>query len=76
MTNDIAYRAWQHREGTGSAFCRKYAVTRLVYYEPFEDMSLAIRREKRIKTWPRRWKINLIETLNPTWADLYETLNN
>jgi putative endonuclease len=75
VTNDIASRTWQHREGHGSTFCRRYGVTRLVWYEPFEDMGLAIRREKRIKTWPRRWKINLIEAQNPTWADLYETLN-
>jgi putative endonuclease len=75
VTNEIAFRTWQHREGHGSTFCRRYGVTRLVWYEPFEDMGLAIRREKRIKTWPRRWKINLIEAQNPTWADLYETLN-
>ena len=75
VTNDIAFRAWQHREGTGSAFCRKYGVRRLVHYEVFEDISNAIRREKRIKTWPRAWKINLIEQSNPNWDDLYETLN-
>jgi putative endonuclease len=75
VTNDIAFRAWQHREGTGSAFCRRYGVTRLVHYEPFDDISNAIHREKRIKTWPRKWKIKLIEQGNPQWHDLYETLN-
>ena len=68
VTNDIAHRAWQHREGTGSAFCRKYGVNRLVYSEPFDDISNAIHREKRIKKWPRRWKINLIEGVNPKWT--------
>ena len=75
VTNDITFRAWQHREGQGSAFCKRYGVTRLVHYEVFEDVGNAIHREKRIKTWPRRWKVNLIERTNPRWDDLYETLN-
>ena len=75
VTNDIAFRAWQHRQGHGSRFCKRYGVTRLVHYEIFDDISNAIHREKRIKTWPRRWKINLIEQANPQWNDLYETLN-
>jgi putative endonuclease len=75
VTNDLAFRVWQHLEGDGSAFCRKYGVHRLVRYEVFEDISNAIHREKRIKTWPRQWKINLIEAGNPRWDDLYETLN-
>jgi putative endonuclease len=75
VTNDIAFRAWQHKTGQGSAFCRRYGVTRLVHYEVFEDIGNAIRREKRIKAWPRRWKINPIEQSNPRWDDLYETLN-
>jgi putative endonuclease len=75
VTADLAFRVCQHREGVGSAFCRKYAVHRLMHYEPFEDIQNAIRREKRIKTWPRKWKITLIERSNPTWTDLYETLN-
>jgi len=76
VTNDLAFRVWQHREGQGSAFCRRYGVRRLVHYEIFEDIQNAIHREKRIKTWPRRWKINLIEDGNPRWDDLYETLNS
>jgi putative endonuclease len=75
VTNDIAFRAWQHREGTGSAFCKRYGVKTLVHYEVFEDITNAIHREKRIKTWPRRWKIKLIEETNPRWDDLYEALN-
>ncbi len=75
VTNDIALRAWQHREGTGSSFCKRYGVVRLVHYEVFDGIANAIHREKRIKTWPRQWKINLIERTNPRWDDLYETLN-
>jgi len=49
VTNDIARRVFEHREGVGSAFCRKYGVHRLVHYEVFEDISNAIHREKRLK---------------------------
>ena len=75
VTNNLAYRAWQHREGHGSSFCRKYDVHRLVHYEVFEDIQNAIQREKRLKKWNRRWKVELIEATNPRWDDLYETLN-
>lgn len=75
VTNDIARRVFEHREGIGSQFCRKYRVHRLVRIEIFEDISNAIRREKRLKKWLRRWKVALIESENPTWDDLYETLN-
>ena len=75
VTNSLSRRVFEHREGVGSAFCRKYGVRRLVHYEVFEDIQNAIHREKRIKKWNRRWKINLIEAGNPCWDDLYETLN-
>ena len=71
----ISRRVWEHKEGLGSLFCRKYGVHRLVYYEEFDDITFAIHREKRLKHYPRQWKINLIEGMNPTWADLYETWN-
>lgn len=54
VTNDIARRAYEYREGVGSSFCRKYRVHRLVRIEIFEDISNAIRREKRLKKWLRR----------------------
>ena len=75
VTNDLSRRAFEHREGIGSTFCKKYGVRRLVYSEYFEDIENAIHREKRLKKWPRRWKINLIEQENRDWADLYERLN-
>ena len=75
VTADLSKRVWQHKEGAGSAFCRKYGVDRLVHYERYEDIRDAIHREKRLKKWLRDWKIELIEKGNPTWADHYETLH-
>jgi len=75
VTNDLSRRIWEHREGSPSGFTLKYRVTRLVYYEVFQDVDQAIRREKTLKRWRRAWKIQLIEAENPQWLDLYETLN-
>jgi putative endonuclease len=75
VTNNLAVRAHQHRTGEGSEFTRKYGVTRLVWYEFHPDINEAITSEKRIKKWERRWKLELIESFNPEWADLYEALN-
>ena len=75
VTNDLARRIWRHRAGRGSQFSAKYKVTRLVWYEPHADVLEAIVREKQIKKWERRWKLELIERANPTWRDLYEDLN-
>ena len=75
VTNDITLRAYQHRTGVGGEFTRKYGVTRLVWYEFHSDINEAIMREKRIKKSERQWKLELIESFNPGWADLHETLN-
>jgi putative endonuclease len=74
VTNDVLYRALQHREGKIPGFTKKYGVKMLVYFETFGDISLAIHRETRLKKWKRSWKISLIEKDNPDWIDLYETL--
>jgi putative endonuclease len=74
VTNDLARRIYQHKEGSGSVFTRKYQIHRLVYVEEFLDVTHAIQRETNLKRWPRRWKIELIEKLNPDWADLYEMI--
>jgi putative endonuclease len=71
VTNDIARRAFEHREGAGSAFTRKYDCTQLVWYEEHSDIGSAIQREKSLKRWYRQWKIALIEQINPDWRDLY-----
>jgi len=70
MTNNLSRRVWEHRQGTGSEFCRRYKIDRLVYYESFDEVVKAINREKEIKGWLRIKKIQLIVSLNPTWRDL------
>ncbi|MBI1261211.1 MAG: GIY-YIG nuclease family protein [Rhizobiales bacterium] len=74
VTNDVARRVWEHRQGKGSIFARKYKVHRLVYVEAFEEIDRAIQREKTMKEWPRAWKIRVIEERNPDWNDLYNDL--
>jgi len=75
VTNDLGRRIFEHRAEDTSAFTAKYNVTRLVYYEVFETIAEAINREKRLKKWPRAWKVRAIEENNPEWKYLYETLN-
>jgi putative endonuclease len=76
MTNHLEMRAFQHRNGVGSQFTATYGVKTLVWYEHYRDVRDAIAREKQLKKWERRWKLELIERFNPDWRDLYETLNN
>ncbi len=61
MTGDLMRRVAEHREGKSEGFVNAYGLTRLVYYEVFEDPLTAIRREKRLKTWLRAWKVRLTE---------------
>ena len=72
---DIAQRIMQHREGTGSKFCRKYGIKRLVHVEWHDTIIDAIAREKAIKKWNRAWKVALIERDNPDWHDLFFDIN-
>jgi putative endonuclease len=74
VTSNLVKRVWEHKQHTVDGFTRKYGVTLLVWYEMHETMDSAIRREKAIKNWRRSWKINVIETTNPQWRDLYEDL--
>jgi putative endonuclease len=76
MTNDLSRRVHEHREGLVEGFTKKYGVKRLVYFEEFPTAADAIRREKRIKKYPRAWKINLVPEQNPDWRDLAESLNS
>jgi putative endonuclease len=73
MTNDLGRRVYEHREGLVRGFTKKYGVKRLVYFEEFATAADAIHREKRIKKYPRAWKLNLIAQMNPDWRDLAET---
>ena len=74
ITSDLLRRLWQHKNGYGSPFARRYAVDRLVWYETHESMISAISREKAMKKWHRAWKIRLIEETNPSWSDLSDRL--
>ncbi|MDT8376630.1 MAG: GIY-YIG nuclease family protein [Mariprofundaceae bacterium] len=74
VTSNLPRRVWEHRNHLVDGFTKRYGVTCLVWYEQHESMASAIAREKTIKSWKRAWKIELIETENPEWLDLYETL--
>ncbi len=74
VTSDLIGRVWMHHERAVKGFTSRYGVVRLVWYETHGDILEAIRREKRIKKWPRAWKINLIEAENPDWRDLWREL--
>ena len=71
LTADLSRRIVQHREGKGSAFCRRYGLKRLVYAEEHDSIEDAIAREKAMKAWKRAWKIELVEGVNPEWDDLF-----
>ena len=74
VTSDLIKRVWEHKNKLIAGFTKKYKIDRLVYYEICIDPTTAIHREKRLKKYPRRWKVNLIEGMNPEWNDLYENL--
>ena len=71
VTADLSRRIIQHREGKGSAFCRRYGLKRLVYAEEHDSIEDAIAREKAMKAWKRARKIELVEGVNPEWDDLF-----
>ncbi len=71
MTNDLVRRVYEHREGTADGFTDGYQVKMLVYYEQHATAMGAIQREKNIKHWSRKWKIDLIRSMNPDWRDLW-----
>ncbi len=74
VTSDLIKRVWQHKTAVFDGFSHKYQVHTLVWFEQHATMEAAIAREKQLKAGPRKRKIALIESLNPTWADLYEGL--
>lgn len=75
ITSNIPERIWAHREGRGSEFAKIYNVTRLVWYEEHPLYADAIQRETNIKRWKRKWKLALIERMNPEWDDLLQFWN-
>ena len=71
ITSSILHRAWQHRMGQFPGFSKKYRLKKLVYFEFLASFPEAIKREKQLKHWKREWKIQLIESKNPNWEDLF-----
>lgn len=72
VTNDLAWRMWEHKHGTVKGFTSRYRVGKLIYYEKFGDIREAIAREKQIKGWTRARKLSLIKGVNPAGRDLSE----
>ncbi len=71
VTGNLVQRVWVHRDAIMPGFTRRYGVHMLVYYEAHDLITDAMRREHNLKHWPRRWKIELVEAMNPKWEDLY-----
>jgi putative endonuclease len=71
VTANLTKRVFEHKQAQKPSFTSRYGVQQLVYYEAYEDILIAIAREKEIKKWRRAWKIALIEKMNPCWHDLY-----
>lgn len=71
VTSDLIKRIYEHKNGLVDGFTKKYKVHLLVYYEQFLDIYSAISREKQLKHWQRKWKLQLIEQNNTNWRDLY-----
>jgi putative endonuclease len=74
FTNDLIRRIYEHRTKAVRGFTSKYNITRLVWFEIYDDPISAISREKELKKWKRAWKTQLIEAQNPQWTDLYESI--
>jgi putative endonuclease len=74
VTSDLKRRVYEHKEKLVDGFTKKYNVTKLVYYEAYDDIENAILREKQIKGSLRQKKIELINSMNNEWRELYEEL--
>lgn len=74
VTDNLVKRVWQHKNKLADGFTSKYNITKLVYYEVFESIIEAIKREKQIKGGSRQKKIDLIKKNNPNFRDLYNEI--
>jgi putative endonuclease len=74
VTNNLLRRVEEHKTGIGSGFTKRYNVNRLIYFESTNDVQVALSREKQIKSWARKRKEELINTLNPEWKDLIDEM--
>lgn len=75
VTNDLIRRIYEHKQKIADGHTKKYNIDKLVYYEIFDDPENAIKREKQLKGWVRKKKINLIQSMNEDFRDLYDDLN-
>ncbi|GGB25617.1 nuclease [Sphingomonas metalli] len=73
-TTNLSKRVWEHRNGAGSGFTKRYGCRHLVWYEACGDWEAARQRELQMKQWRRDWKVREIEGLNPEWEDLYDRI--
>jgi putative endonuclease len=74
VTSNIVQRVWQHKNNIFDGFSSRYQTHLLVYFEELADMRAAIKREKQLKHWSRKWKLSLIEEKNPRWQDLWDEI--
>ncbi|UFH58199.1 GIY-YIG nuclease family protein [Sulfurovum mangrovi] len=74
VTSDIAKRIYEHKNSLAEGFSKRYHIYKLVYYEVYDGIEEAIKREKQLKKWNRQWKVDLIEKENPEWNDLYRNI--
>jgi putative endonuclease len=74
LTENLAKRAWEHRNEIIDGFSKKHGCKILVYFETVDDYEGALRREKRLKKWSREWKLEAINAMNPEWNDLYDSI--
>ncbi len=74
VTSDLVKRIWEHKNDVAEGFTKRYGVHQLVWYELCECMEAAIQREKQLKEWKRKWKLELVEGTNHDWRDLYHTI--
>ncbi|MDP3880302.1 MAG: GIY-YIG nuclease family protein [Dehalococcoidales bacterium] len=73
-TSDLVRRIYEHNNNYVEGFTKKYGIHNLVYFEECDDRDAAVLRERQIKEWKRRWKLEMIEKVNPEWNDLYEQI--
>jgi putative endonuclease len=76
MTDILQRRTYEHKLGLIEGFTKRYNVNKLVYYESQPNHETAVKREKQLKNWHRQWKINLIESFNKEWKDLYPEIED
>ena len=74
VTSDIVKRIYEHKQGVVDGFTKKYGLKKLLYFETFSEITIALEREKQLKHWNRVWKLELIKKQNPMFKDLYSNV--